>query len=169
MGCDHCNPDDCMCYPICDRYSKGEQKEVELQEHTNWPNCFECRFYNYDSEFWNNENIRTPESKSVEGTISNELEYLDSYETKGMYIELSNGVGFCDYTPTYNSNDFHHLAIDSENKLYNPKTDYDTILIFPEFFNTPFSGPANMVNWGGFWDYFLFPGGVSIDNQRGKI
>jgi len=50
MGCDYCEPDDCSCYPICDRYNKAEQKQVELKEHSNYPNCLDCQFYKYEFE-----------------------------------------------------------------------------------------------------------------------
>lgn len=67
---------------------------------------------------------------------------------------------------TYNSNfNSGPLALDGDGYLYAPDPGTCSISIR----HSDDTDHSNTKNWGNFWDHLFFPGGVDVDNIRGKV
>jgi len=66
------------------------------------------------------------------------------------------------WTISYRSAPSGHLGIDKEGTIFSPRSTVCNVAIFAEDFSFEHA-------WGGFWDYFYFPGGAAVDNIGGKV
>jgi sugar lactone lactonase YvrE len=118
--------------------------------------------------YWNDEQIRALPSSSQPVLLTQGVE-KGQFETKVMENISYNGNYYPLESP-YSSQLCGHMAFDSENNLYCPKTIVNGVSIFPPNY-TPSYYAVNETahHWGGWWDYFYFPSSVAVDNIRGKV
>ncbi len=105
----------------------------------------------YSSNLMENEKIinrtQMPQPISLD---TNKIEFT------GNFTDYSNGM---DYGESSSGNP----AIDSKGILYSPHVRVCNVAIFN------LSNYSQNNFWGGFWDYFLFPSSVAVDNSKGII
>ncbi len=107
-----------------------------------------------DNDHWQGENQLILENKPpVHDIDKSKIEYLGKWDNDHDYERFS---------MPYGASPSGHMCIDSAGSIYSPRTPVCNVVIFH-------NSSINKTGWGGFWDYFSFPGGCAVDNAKGKV
>jgi len=122
------------------------------------------------NNYWDNEQPMLTDSlidlvplESIYGSEINQT-------TTGIWINISYNGNLYKFESTYGNQHCGYLSIDSEGHVYCPKTQVNSLGIFPLNYTEPLGADDETArSWGGWWDYLYFPSSAAVDNTRGRV